>query len=342
MNTKRWLLLILMFLSVGVTEAQDAPLFTVYGDAPAVPHGTAPIDWDYPYTDPGAVFYHDGLLRMFRNGFKGWPNSVQIGYLTSPDGLVWTEATEEPVMRTLDVPYAEVAALASSALVEGDTWVLYFYTWNTRSGISNGDIGRATSSDPLGPWTPDDAPVLTRGAAGEWDAQQVSTPDVVKLDDGSYRMHYTGHDSTGRRMIGMATSDDGITWTKYDDPSTSVAPFADSDPIFTPAEDWEAGDVHQPRVVQSPEGWVMIYRAQGQGRGMMRLGLATSDDGLHWTRADANPIWKPDNVPGGAAFWYTALAYHNDTYYLYVETAPSNNRETDIWAAYHEGSLVGE
>ena len=119
---------------------------------------------------------------MFRNGFQGWPAPVQIGYLTSDDGINWTEASEDPVMMSTDVPYAKVAALASDALVLDDgTWVLYFYTWDpSPARMSPGAIGRATASDPLGPWTPDPEPVLNPGSEGSWDELEVDAPRIVK------------------------------------------------------------------------------------------------------------------------------------------------------------------
>jgi predicted GH43/DUF377 family glycosyl hydrolase len=275
---------------------------------------------------------------MFRNGFNGWPASVQIGYLTSADGIVWTEVTEDPVLTTDEVPYAGVAALASSALVEDDgTWVLYFYTWGAQNaGNAPATIGRATASDPLGPWTPDPEPVLLPGGEGSWDEQHVDAPRVLKTENG-YVMYYTGYDSTGMRssMIGMATSEDGITWTKYDDPTTDDAPFAESDPVIR-SED-ESAFAHQPAVQLTPDGWVMVYRTATGGRGGMRLHYAMSDDGIHWETRSEEPIWTPDSIPNSSGFWFTALVYHDDTYYLYVEGARRNF--TSIYAATHEGAL---
>ncbi len=146
---------LVLVISPLMALAQDTPLFTLFSDDPVVSHGES-ADWDSQYTDPGAVIYHDGLFHMFRNGFKGWPASVQVGYLTSEDGLNWTEVTSDPVLRTDEVPYAGVAALASDALVLDDgTWVLYFYTWESRSGAgAPGSIGRATASAAPGHPTP--------------------------------------------------------------------------------------------------------------------------------------------------------------------------------------------
>ena len=92
----RLLLIFAVLLFASVASAQDG-LFTLASDQPVVPNGASLQDWDNPYTDPGAVFFYDGKFRMFRNGFQGWPAPVQIGYLTSDDGINWTEASEDPV-----------------------------------------------------------------------------------------------------------------------------------------------------------------------------------------------------------------------------------------------------
>ena len=159
-----FVLCIVLCLFITGVFAQDDVVspFTQQGDSPIVERPRRTRDnrdadlWDGQYTDPGAVLYHDGQFHMFRNGFVGWPARVRIGYLVSDDGITWIEPQEEPTLDTLDVPYAEVTALASSAYVEDDgTWVLYFYTWNTTSGSGQGAIGRATADNPLGPWTID-------------------------------------------------------------------------------------------------------------------------------------------------------------------------------------------
>lgn len=335
----RWKRLALLLLLIGPTvmSQQEPSLFTIASDQPAITRGPAG-EWDGKYTDPGAVVYHDGLFHMFRNGFQGWPASVEIDYWTSEDGLNWTQVSEGPVLFTKEVPYARVATLASSVHVEEDgTWVLYFYTWNSRgqSPSGQGEIGRATASNPLGPWTVSEAPVLTRGKTGEWDANQVSTPIVIPTEEG-YMMYYSGVDRGLKQKIGMATSEDGIVWTKYDDPATTEAAFASSDPVMTATETWEAGSVQQPRVVLTPDGWVMIYRSPVSQ--VMRFSLATSEDGIHWTKYAGNPVMSPAEFNDGQAFWYNALVYHEGTYYLYVEVSPSRD-ETNIFSTSYTGTL---
>ncbi len=321
-----------VLLVVGVLSvvAQDIGEPTIY-ETPIVERGERG-EWDDKYTDPGAVVYHDRHFHMFRNGFKGWPLPVQIGYLTSEDGIIWEEVVEDPVLLSENVPYTRVAALASSVHVEDDgTWVMYFYTWTTynfRNG--EGGIGRATASNPEGPWTPDEALVLEpSGIEGAWDKTQVSTPSVIVTDEG-YVMYFTGHSGDNNMAIGIATSDDGITWEKH------------PEPILVQDEDWEGNDIHQPRVVRADEGWVMLYRSRGDfTSGAMRYGIATSEDGITWTKHAGNPILAPSDFEDGRAFWYTALAIVDGTSYIYVELTPQRE-VTDILVVTYEGTFLGD
>ena len=58
----------------------------------------------------------------------------------------------------------------------------------------------------------------------------------------------------------MATSEDGIEWTRYDNPETTDTLYAESDPLFDPIE--TGADVNfamQPQVVQTEDGWQWFY-----------------------------------------------------------------------------------
>ena len=339
------LLLMLCLLPAITAQAEgDSTLkFQLHSDEPVITHHTWPA-WDGRYTDPGAVVVHDGKFYMFRNGFKAWPASVQIGLAVSDDGLTWTEPSKDPVLKTADVPFAGLAALASSAVVLDDgTWVLYFYTWQTKAPTTSpGVIGRATASQPEGPWQVDATPVLSPGSAGSWDSQQVLSPRVVPTADG-FVMYYAGTsgDLTTTSRIGMATSPDGITWTKYNDPATTDAAFVESDPVMTPDVDHLPGlqTVSQPAVVQTPDGWVMIYRFNDPTlrRPPMALGIATSTDGIHWTYDSSQKLWSAQQMPKQLGFWYTALAYNAGTFYLYIEG--ETDTYTDIYVATFAGQI---
>lgn len=323
-------------------EESAAFTFTPVSEGPVVPHGPSGR-WDSQYTDPGAVVYHDGMFHMFHNGFVGWPAPVGIAYSTSPDGYTWTRVQEDPVFRVVrgdGLDYVGLTLLASDALVEEDgTWVLYFYTWDQPTWpTSTSSIGRATAPDPLGPWTADPEPVLTPGTGDAWDNLAVRAPSVLRTGD-EYVMYYAGYTSQ-QGMIGMATSPDGVQWTRYDDPATTEEPFAASDPIFEPGSDgdWDGGNVFHPRVVQAADGYAMVYSAAPRLNATSTLGYAVSRDGLDWQRAP-QPILDFSMVPGGRAIWFSALAHVEQTYFLYFELGTGG--QTEVYVATHEGELPG-
>ena len=322
--------------------ATPVPFFTVYGDEPIVPKGQ-PGTWDDRFTDPGAVIYYDGMFHMFRNGFRGFPAESEVGYVTSTDGFTWTKQGDDPIIETKDVPYAKIAMYASSVLWEDGCWVLFFYTWDSKLYPSSSVIGRTTqcvAGPALTDWLPDPEPILKPGAAGDWDEKQVLAPHVLKTENG-YIMYYSGVGASGIQMIGMATSTDGVTWTKYNDPATTDKPYANSDPIFQPGEKgaWDASWVHQPRVFQTADGWVMIYRGTSDRNGStMKLGLAISTDGIHWERYTGNPIFKPSDIKGARQFWFTNAVLKDDVIYLFVEGDISQT--TQIYLATHEGEII--
>ncbi len=335
----------LVYGPVGAQATQTSPGFTVFGDSPVVHHGPQG-SWNETYTDPGAVFYYNGLFHMFYNGFNGWPATVQIGYATSPDGYTWTKQGQDPVLKTDQVQYAKIAALASSALVTADgTWVLYFYTWEDMNNFTRakGRIGRATAANPQGPWTVDPMPALEPGGAGTWDDLRVDAPSVVYTDN-NYAMYYAGTNEAGDTMIGLATSSDGIRWTKYKDATLTDKAFAESAPVLRLATDvntWDGTRVQQPRVEHTPDGWVMVYRSVVAGSpATIALGYALSSDGVHWTRSTHNPMVEAPKVFAKRGFWYTAFAYHDNTYFLYIEAQPGILYETEVFLTTHQGSLT--
>lgn len=281
----------------------------------------------HAYINPGAVLFADGQFHMFFNSFTNWPGEVSVGYLTSADGVTWTAVQDEPVFSSADVPFARPGADVSSVLrLDDGTWVMYFHTVNTASLPSV--IGRATAVSPLGPWVVDPDPVLLPGSQREWDQRGPTWPSVVKTADG-FLMFY-GIAQRGQSHIGLAVSTDGRHWTKYNDPTTTEAPFAESDPVLTPDADWEEKSNDRPRVQLVPGGLIMIYQAGS----LVKRGLAFSQNGIHWTKYEANPILTDADFPKSGSMWDTSLLYHGGTFYYYTELGSMAG--TDVYLATAE------
>ena len=348
MLRKPWLLLwvlCLLFMSWIPTLAQDeevesAPTFeseidiqealTLLSEDPVITREPS-----NKYLNSGAVIVHDGTFHMFSNFFNSWPGRTRTYYHTSEDGVSWERVLEEPLFTVADVPLRGTGALVLDGFVEEDgTWVLYYHTYTGNSSL--GFIGRATAPDPEGPWVFDEEPVLSPGSEGEWDDQHVMRVNVLPVDDG-YVMYYAGV-SGNRSEIGMARSEDGVTWEKYDNPETTGAPYAESDPILSPTEEWEDRWLGRPEVLQTPDGWVMLY--EGGARGSQQ-GFAVSTDGVNFYRYDQNPVLTLQNMVNGYTFFQGAFYHQDDTYYYLIE-AGRGRSGTDIYLYTLDGSLGAE
>ncbi len=323
-------------------------LFTFVSPPEVIPNGPDGA-WDWQYTDPGAAYVDaHGILHVLQNGFVGWPAPVGIGYWRSDDGGdSWIEVSEDPVFDGTELPYVGIAALASSLIVTDDqTWVLYFYTWDAAGWpAAPSKIGRATAPGPEGPWVADEQPVMLAGEEGDWDSMYVRSPSVI-YESGQYTMFFEGG-VRDTAMIGMATSDDGVNWTKHDDPTTTTAPFANSDPVLTPASAkegnvWDQRNVYQPRVVKVDGMYIMSYASSTTVTDafsvVRKLGIGTSPDGITWSRSATRVI--SERAAGGEAFWFSELAELDGELLLFVEVAVGQETSVRLATASTEAVLA--
>jgi predicted GH43/DUF377 family glycosyl hydrolase len=297
------------------------------------------------FIDPGAVLVHDGVFHMFYNGINSFPAPVGVGYATSTDGLTWERQVEAPIFDRERAGLPSGANLfAGSAVVEDDgTWVLYYYIMEPGGNFEGRQtIGRATAPEPTGPWTPHPEPVLVPGPEGAWDAHQVSSPHVLRIADG-YVMYYDGFRiGTSGSRIGLATSPDGINWTKHDDPATTEARYAESDPVLEPTTGtFDERRVMDPNVLPTDDGWVMVY-STGNGSAKFNgstfdFGLAASPDGVTWTKVDDAPILRGAEQPGWRAIYLASMVEHEGQYYLYFDVGTGG---TNVHLATYAGDLT--
>jgi predicted GH43/DUF377 family glycosyl hydrolase len=292
--------------------------FAFRSDKPVVTRALTGID--ERYINPGAVIEHEGQLHMFANVFSAWPGLVQVPHLVSDDGLSWTLAADEPVLDSTDVPFTDEGADVSAGFVTDDgTWVLIFETVERFDPWS---LGRATAPGPDGPWTIDPEPILEAGAEGSWDAGGLSWPSVVRTDSG-YLMYYTALDQPrgGLGVIGLATSPDGVAWTKH------------PEPVLRAEMDWEQRKLDRPRVALTPHGLVMVY----SGGRLTDRGVAWSDDGIAWQRSGEAPVITRDDFPVSGNAWDAALVHRDGTLLYYLEIGlASGTTGTDVYLATAE------
>jgi hypothetical protein len=330
-------LMIAAFAAVTVLVAQ-VPLVSGQGESGVTinltPYEGNPIlekgpygSWDGQSIHNPSVVFRDGLYHMFYVGDRsGWTGGA-IGYASSANGKVWEKYASNPILEGDGTGFDSGAVVGVLAAVEGDAWVLYYLGQQMYGSMSQSGIGRATAPDPTGPWTREENPVLTPGSTGEWDSRGVAPASVIATDEG-YVMYYGGGDLIGDTnvMIGMATSPDGITWTKYDDPATIDSPYSESDPVLQVGlEGWTMSNISGCTVRQAADGWEMFYSEKGWSKDTApayRIGYATSEDGIHWTKSSGFPILTYKDDPGSSTSANLAVGsavVSDSTYFLYYD-----------------------
>jgi predicted GH43/DUF377 family glycosyl hydrolase len=254
------------------------------------------------YLNPGAVIEAGGMLHMFPNSFSKWPGNIRTPHLTSADdGRTWSLDEDADIISSDETPLGKPGIDVGGGYVETDgTWVLLFNTVNAGAPWV---IGRATAPGPSGPWTIDDEPVVPAGAAGTFDHGGVQWPTLVQVN-GAWVMYYAGFDlpQSGTGAIGMATLGADGTWEKR------------PDPVMVSSEKWEGRSLDRPRVVSTPNGLVMLYT----GRNLTDRGLATSTDGVTWTKLPGPQI-KQSDYPVKKRSWDSALLYREGRLVYFLE-----------------------
>jgi hypothetical protein len=270
-----------------------------------------------------AVFYYSSNFYMAYAAADDWRSSFQVGAASSHDGFTWEQTSPEPRLSPEDVPGGAYSLFASSILIGNDSgrvaqWDLYYSTNETNAQFPRGAIGRAIAVDPIAPWIPDETMALNPGESGEWDDRSLAHPEVLKTSAG-YLMYYSGYNRDGGSAIGMATSPDGTTWRKYDDPDTTDAAYIHSDPILsadTPG--WGEINPRNVRVLQlSQNDWRMAYLGLTDERGSF-VGFATSTDGIHWVPVEEIPVITADDIPDGVTIANIDLVASEDTFYVFI------------------------
>lgn len=151
-------------------------------------------------------------------------------------------------------------------------------------------------------------PVFRGAGEGAWDARIRERGAILQDGDG-WKLWYTGYDGTrpGLKMLGYATSPDGLTWTR-----------SPQNPLYR--EHW----VEDVSVIKHAGTYYMA--AEGF---LDRAQLLTSPDGLNWTRQGLLDVRMKDGRPlssgpyGTSTLWVEAGVWS-----LFYE-----RRDAGVWLA---------
>jgi predicted GH43/DUF377 family glycosyl hydrolase len=213
------------------------------------------------------VHFDQGRYRMWYGG-QGRDSHDRIHLAESTDGKSWTRyGVQLENQGGVHVNDPSVVRVGSA---------YYMYFTQVDRGIVE-EIGLATSRDGYR-WVPLGV-VLRPGAPGEWDSLLIGRPAVLHVN-GQFMMWYDGRkdmppgrlprgvptSTRSRLSLGLATSPDGVNWTKHPG---------------NPVVERTTGAVD---VKRSGDQFLMVYQSS------KGTSLATSPDGVSW--ADRG-LWMP-------------------------------------------------
>lgn len=261
-----------------------------------LPWGTASMKADLPAATSCNISVLGPDNETILDGLK---NADPL--LLSPD--------EHPVLR-LRATIASADPGATPRLLAwgtGDRWEAGPADLASSSNITSSQGGWRLSRAPE-LWSKMSGPALNPGITSTFDDIGVARPCVL-YTGGQYRMYYAGYDGT-RWRIGLATSPDGLNWTRHPD-----------NPLLLPGSvgSWDSSQVDWPFVIYNGSGYQMWYAGSDDGGATFRIGYACSKDGVRWTKTagpvmsrgasgtwNANSVLAPRIIYDGSSYtmWY--------------------------------------
>jgi predicted GH43/DUF377 family glycosyl hydrolase len=138
-----------------------------------------------------------------------------IGVAVSEDGFKWFKrgVTIRPDADGFDDAGCARCSVVGKAIYtdeevweDADGWLMFYEGVSSKDGKHR--IMAAESPD-LRNWTKCGV-VLDVGEEGTWDCDGVGAPHLLRLDDGTTRMYYTGQGENGSTAIGVAKASDNV------------------------------------------------------------------------------------------------------------------------------------
>ncbi|MBT4608534.1 MAG: hypothetical protein HOC05_00745 [Gemmatimonadetes bacterium] len=263
------------------------------------------------------VVCRDGRYQMWflGNGTATRTSDMDLGYAESEDGVNWVEHSQNPILRTGDLPWGRAWQTPHVLFdVEEDQYKMWFIMADSQRDKNNEVVfftqrlGYATSIDGLS-WDVHPEALLEGGRR----------PCVLKSGDGSYRMWMNAAPdpegdfrSAARHIFGFS-SPDGLVWTQDEEPAVQATELHRS--------------VVYPFVHRNGSDHTMWYGCHVDG-GVFQIYSSTSDDGVVWQHHHDAPAFEATRDPNHFDGRYTStpcVLEEADRYLLYYSARDWGN-----------------
>jgi len=211
-----------------------------------------------------------------------------------------------PVMKYEESETWDQLKIPLTVLFEDDQYHLWYRGWGSDNPEFLG-IGYATSPNGIN-WKKHEAsPLEFKCYDDSWDLDsKYRRFDILKIDT-LYSMWYVGYDKKdSTSKIGSAFSHDGLKWTKSPEPVLKLGQD----------NEWDDALIDAVKVYFDGIRYQMWYTATTKSDWKLRVGYATSDDGIHWNKHPENPVldvgktgsWDDDDV-GAYSVYFNDSCY---------------------------------
>jgi hypothetical protein len=233
--------------------------------------GTGRDTWDREIRERGFILRDGDTWRLWYTGYDSRKSETKsLGYATSPDGLVWTRYSGNPVF---DGVWTE------------DVFVLKHEGLFHMFAEGVGDVAHRLTS-PDGVHWEEQGRLDVRKRSGEpISAGAYGTP-TAWFENGIFYLFYERDD----KGIWLATSKDLKVWTNVrDEPVIALGPEA-----------YDRHAVALNQVVRYRGRYYGVYHANAdpKWKGPWTTCLAASDDLVRWEKYPGNPIVRSDDSSG--------------------------------------------
>ena len=242
---------------------------------------TAAAVLDSDNVDDPALAKVGSTYIMWYSGTSEDGGKPALFVATSSDGVTWARANAgAPVLQGTPGAFDGDGVFGPDVVYDPADPVTPYRMWYSgRSGVF-GAIGYATSLDGI-TWAkypsfgPQPLPVLAHGPAGSADSFSAADPTVLK-DGSTWKMWYTGDDSSKKR-VAYATSSDGIIWSKGGKVIAPEDPGVSANIAF---------GAFAPTVWKTVTGYSMLLTGRklvGGGVFQTKIMNTSSTDGIAWS-----------------------------------------------------------
>jgi len=230
-----------------------------------------------PYAKDPSVIFFQGKHYMYYSlppGIQEHQNGWHIGVAVSDDLDDWEKIAEI----LPEASYEQKGLCAPEAQVIGDEVHLFYQTYGNRE---NDAICHAVSSDGIHFNRNETNPIFA--PTGDWNVGRAIDAEIFIKEDSAYLFWATRDPGYKKQMLGVSRAplSGGFHRDSWEQLSEK--------PLLKPKFPWEMNCIEAASVFQQQGKFFMFYAGAYNHEGQ-QIGLAMSDDLIHWTRTSEEPV----------------------------------------------------